>query len=124
MGKVIRLTESDLTKIVKRILKETILTEQDSPKTIKGFLKSTRPGGRGKETNDFVVIQLGDNMRHGYYPNCVIIQTNIKDSNFKVGTKGTIGRIDKRLRTCEFSSSSSGKIDLVNIEFNKSPHLY
>jgi hypothetical protein len=124
MGKVIRLTESDLTRIVKRILKETTLNEQNSPKTIKGFLKSTRSGERGKTTNDFVVIQLGDNMRNGYYPDCVIIQTNTKDSNFKVGTKGTIGQIDKRLRKCEFSSPSSGKIELVNIEFNKSPHLY
>jgi hypothetical protein len=126
MKKVIRLSESDLMRIVKRIVNESTLTEQDSPKTIKGFLKSTKPGERGKPTNDFVVIKLGDNMRYGNYENSVITQSNANDSRIKSGTKGTIGKIDKQNRKCEFifNNPSYGKIELVNIELNKSPHLY
>ena len=121
MKKVIRLSESDLMRIVKRII-----NEQVSPTIIKGFLKSTKPGERGRPTKDFVVIKLGGNMRYGNYYDSVITQTNVKDPRFKVGTKGTIGKIDKQNRKCEFifNNPSSGKIVLVNIELNKSPHLY
>jgi len=126
MKKVIRLTEADLLKIVKRIVNETTLTEQGSPLTIKGFLKSTSAGERGRPTNDFVIIKLGDNMRYGEYFDCVITQTNIKNPKFKVGTKGNVSKINKQSRECEFefNNPSSGKIELVNIELNKSPHFY
>jgi hypothetical protein len=117
MKKVIRLSESDLMRIVKRIVNETTITEQGSPKTIKGFIQSTSAGERGRPTGNFVVIKLGDNMRYGDYYNSVITQTNITDSKFKVGTKGTVGKIDNQSKTCEFvfSNPSSGKIKLVNI---------
>jgi hypothetical protein len=118
MNKVIRLTESDLMRIVKRIVNESNLTEQSSPKTIKGFLKSTKTGERGKPTNDFVIIKVGENMRYGNYENSVITQSNSNDSRIKPGTKGTVGKIDNQSRKCEFifNNPSSGKIELVNIE--------
>jgi hypothetical protein len=115
MKKVIRLSESDLMRIVKRII-----NEQVSPTIIKGFLKSTKPGERGRPTKDFVVIKLGGNMRYGNYYDSVITQTNVKDPRFKVGTKGTVSKIDKQRRQCEFyfNNPSSGNFTLADIGIN------
>jgi hypothetical protein len=117
MKKVLRLSESDLMRIVKRIVNETTLTEQVTPETIKGFIQSTKAGARGGPTSDFVVIKVGKNMKWGDYYDSVIIQTNIKDPKFKVGTKGTVHSIDFQQRTCEFrlGDSSSGDIKLVDV---------
>jgi hypothetical protein len=60
-------------------------------------------------------------MRYGNYFDSVITQTNIKDPKFKVGTKGTVSKIDKQRRECEFdfNNPSSGNFKLVDIEINK-----
>jgi hypothetical protein len=117
MKKVIRLSESDLMRIVKRIVNETTLTEPILPETIKGFIQSTKSGAHGGPTSDFVVIKVGKNMKWGGYFNSVITQTNITDSKFKVGTKGTVDRIDFRHRTCEFefNNPSYGGFKLVDV---------
>ncbi len=118
MGKIIRLTESDLVKLVKRVINETILDESLSLGTIKGVIKSKWKQDWGKSLG-FVEIKLGTTMRHGYYYDSVITQSNVSDSRIKPGTKGTVGKIDKNSKKCKFvfNNPSSGEIELEDIVF-------